>query len=183
MAASHRFPCSFRRASNHSGFTIIELMMVLGIIGILSAIAMNSYARYLYRAEIAQVLVDMGAITRRIDLFRTEAGYYPETLADAGAVLLDPWGNPYEYLRIDASGDPGSSSTPGNSGGKGKGKGGGGGVGQLRKDKNLVPINSDYDLYSMGKDGASVSPLTAKASRDDIIRANNGAYIGLAEQY
>jgi general secretion pathway protein G len=35
----------------------------------------------------------------------------------------------------------------------------------------------------MGKDGASVSPLTAKASRDDIVRANNGGFIGLAEDF
>jgi len=35
----------------------------------------------------------------------------------------------------------------------------------------------------MGKDGASVPPLTAKASRDDIIRANDGRFIGLASDY
>jgi general secretion pathway protein G len=53
----------------------------------------------------------------------------------------------------------------------------------MRKDRFLVPINTDYDLYSMGKDGRSSPPLTAKASRDDIIRANDGAYIGLASNY
>ena len=56
-------------------------------------------------------------------------------------------------------------------------------VGKKRKDKSLHPLNSDYDLYSMGPDGRSVSPLTAKASRDDIIRANNGGFIGVAEDY
>jgi general secretion pathway protein G len=35
----------------------------------------------------------------------------------------------------------------------------------------------------MGKDGDSKAPLTAKASRDDIIRANNSAFIGLATDY
>jgi general secretion pathway protein G len=50
----------------------------------------------------------------------------------------------------------------------------------MRKDRFLVPINSDFDLYSMGKDGESVPPLTAQKSRDDIIRANDGAYIGPA---
>ena len=50
----------------------------------------------------------------------------------------------------------------------------------MLKDRFLVPINSDFDLYSMGKDGKSQMPLTAKDSRDDIIRANDGAYIGLA---
>jgi len=53
----------------------------------------------------------------------------------------------------------------------------------VRKDHNLVPLNTDYDLYSMGPDGNSVGPLTAKASRDDIIRANNGSYIGPAANY
>ena len=69
------------------------------------------------------------------------------------------------------------------SGPGGGGGGGGGGMGQARKVKFLVPINSRYDLYSMGKDGASVSPLTAKSSRDDIIMANDGGFVGLAKNY
>jgi general secretion pathway protein G len=50
-----------------------------------------------------------------------------------------------------------------------------------RKDKQLQPINTDYDLYSVGKDGDSVAPLTAKKSLDDIVRAGEGAYVGLAK--
>jgi general secretion pathway protein G len=53
----------------------------------------------------------------------------------------------------------------------------------MRKDRNLVPINSDYDLYSMGPDGESMPPLTAARSRDDIVRANNGGFVGTAEAY
>ena len=45
------------------------------------------------------------------------------------------------------------------------------------------PLNSTHDLYSMGKDGDGQAPLTAKASRDDTIRANDGGYIGLASEY
>jgi general secretion pathway protein G len=74
---------------------------------------------------------------------------------------LDPWDNPYHYTNLEAA--------------KGKGS--------ARKNKNLVPINSDFDLYSSGKDGASVSPLTAKASRDDIVRASDGRFVGLASDY
>lgn len=74
--------------------------------------------------------------------------------------LLDPWGSPYQYLKLLL---------------KSKGK--------VCKDHNLVPSNSDYDLYSLGKDKQSVSPLTAKASNDDIIRANNGDFVGLALGY
>jgi general secretion pathway protein G len=75
-------------------------------------------------------------------------------------LLLDPWGAPYVYLNLD--GVP---------------------IGLMRKDQALVPINSDYDLYSKGPDGASVAPLTAVTSRDDIVRANNGSFIGIASDY
>jgi general secretion pathway protein G len=44
-------------------------------------------------------------------------------------------------------------------------------------------LNDDYDLYSMGQDGVSVSPITAKPSQDDILRASDGSYLGLASQF
>jgi general secretion pathway protein G len=67
--------------------------------------------------------------------------------------------------------------------GKGSTKGKGGEKQKARKDRFLVPINSDFDLYSMGKDGDSKAPFTAKASRDDIVRVNDGGYVGLAEEF
>ena len=70
--------------------------------------------------------------------------------------------NNYQYLNIRSAGP---------------------GLGAVRKDGNLNPLNTDFDLYSTGKDGRSKSPLTAKHSRDDIVRANNGAFFGLAEDY
>ena len=53
----------------------------------------------------------------------------------------------------------------------------------LAKGPQPVPINSSYDLFSQGKDGQSSPPLTASASRDDIVRANDGDFIGLASRY
>ena len=85
----------------------------------------------------------------------------PDLSAIGWDTVLDPWGNPYRYLSFEGL----------------KGKG------QMRKDKNLVPINTQYDLYSMGADGQSVPPLTAKVSHDDVILANDGSYIGLASAY
>ena len=52
-----------------------------------------------------------------------------------------------------------------------------------RRDKILKPITSDYDLYSMGVDGETKENLNAKESRDDIIRASEGDYVGLAENF
>jgi general secretion pathway protein G len=53
----------------------------------------------------------------------------------------------------------------------------------MRKDRNLVPINSEFDLYSKGKDGDSRPPLPAKPSRDDVLIARDGAYVGLAKDF
>ena len=87
-------------------------------------------------------------------------------------------------LVVGGGGPGGGGGGPGGGGG---GPGGGGppcgSIGHARKDRFLVPINSDFDLYSMGKDGQSVSPLTAQKSHDDIIRANDGGYYGLASNF
>ena len=105
---------------------------------------------------------EIAEIQTSIDDFYDKNGRYPTSLEEVfGETPLDPWGNPYQYLDLTDL--------------KGKGK--------MRKDKNLVPINSDYDLFSMGPDGQSVSPLTAQASQDDIVRGRNGAFIGLATEY
>ena len=55
--------------------------------------------------------------------------------------------------------------------------------GKWRKDRFLIPLNTDFDLYSMGKDGITNAPLTAEASWDNVVRANNGGYVGLAHRY
>ena len=51
------------------------------------------------------------------------------------------------------------------------------------KDGKLNPINGGFDLWSSGDGGKSSGPLAAAVSRDDIVRANNGTFIGLGEDY
>lgn len=77
---------------------------------------------------------------------------------------------------------PDEAYAGGNTNGKGNGSGNAS-KGKPRKERFLHPINSDYDLYSMGKDGESVEPLTAKKSHDDVIRANDGGFVGLAVEF
>ena len=55
--------------------------------------------------------------------------------------------------------------------------------GKRRRDKNANPVNSDFDLYSMGRDGLTVPQFAGKKARDDIVRANNGDFYGLAEKH
>ncbi|TGD75708.1 type II secretion system protein [Mangrovimicrobium sediminis] len=152
------------------GFTLLEVLIAVAIGSIVLTMGMSAYTEHQKRVRLELVVADMKMAELAIFSYFQDYQRYPPSLADVGFTKLDPWGNPYQYLNIANAPAPG----------KGKGKGG---VGKMRKDKNLVPINSDYDLYSMGPDGRSVGPLTAKPSRDDIVRANNGAFIGLAADY
>ena len=54
---------------------------------------------------------------------------------------------------------------------------------KAKRDRNLWPLNTDYDLYSLGADGKTSRLLSSPESQDDIIRANNGQFIGLASDY
>jgi len=152
------------RGADAQGFSLLELLIAVTIISALAAIAIQSYGSFKSQAETKQAITDLQTIDTSIQLYRQANNAYPTSLdlVPQGSIL-DPWGNAYQYLQID--------------GGSVKGKG------QMRKDKSLVPINSDFDLYSMGPDGKSSAPLTAKASQDDIIRANNGGYVGVASNY
>lgn len=160
-----------RERASARAFTLLEVMLVVAIAATLAAIAIPGYRGYVERARIASAISDIKNISTEIDLIAAdEDADLPVSLAELdNGGLLDPWGRPYRYLRIDSPPGPGG--------------GGGGPPGQPRKDRFLVPINSDYDLYSLGPDGQSVAPLTAAHSRDDIIRAADGAYIGPADRF
>jgi general secretion pathway protein G len=170
------------------GFTLIELMIVIAILGTLAGISIPLYASYIEQARVTRAIAEINIIEKEIWLYDDENDTLPNTLADIGrGNLKDPWGNLYQYLNFDTlTTGPGGGGGGGGKGGKG-GKGGNGGGGgppdKPRKDRFLVPINSDYDLYSMGRDGQSVEPLTAKMSRDDVVRANDGEFIGLAYKF
>jgi general secretion pathway protein G len=149
------------------GYTLIELMIAVAIVLTLFAIAAPGYSQALDAAKVTKAVGDLRGTANEILAHRITYGTIPESLADIDrADLRDPYGNPYQYLKFESKG----------------GKGGGPPAG-ARKDKFLVPINSLYDLYSVGKDGQSQAPLTAQQSWDDIIVANDGGYVGLALYY
>ena len=139
-------------------------MVVIAIVGILAGIAVPGYYSFIEKAKVTKAISELSILEKEILIYEADNGSLPLSLDDIGrGDFLDPWGNPYQYLNFDTI--------------QGKGKG------KKRKDHMLVPINDFFDLYSMGKDGKSQPPLTAKASRDDIIRGHNGRYLGLASEY
>ncbi len=140
--------------------TLLELVVAVTAAMVLASIAVPAYNGYVNRARVARAIGDIGTISLQLYRWQLNTRAFPATLAEAGLDATDPWGQPYQYLRVA-----------------------GANRGALRKDRNLVPINTDFDLYSMGPDGATVIALTAAASQDDIVRANDGGFVGEAKDY
>lgn len=130
---SHRI----RSNNGEGGFTLVELLVVLAILGLLMAIATPTLLRHLGSAKIQTTHLEMKNIAAALDIFSIENGRYPSQqegltallLAPQGAAgwngpyiskqngLIDPWGQAYQY-RIPGQHGP-------------------------------------YDLYSLGPDGAN----------------------------
>ncbi len=150
------------RQSGSRGFTIVELMVVGAILGTLISIAVPLFTSYTEQVKVLRTIAEIRMLQEEVVIYSVELGFLPNSLAQIGrGNLVDSWGTPYQYLNI-----AGLSKE-----------------GKPRKDKFLVPLNSDFDLYSMGKDKQSKAPLAPKVSHDDIIRANNGRYVGLASEF
>ncbi len=148
-----------------AGFTLVELLVVIAMLGTLSGIGIPAYSRYIDKARITKAIAEITMLQNEIKLYELGENALPNSLGDIGwGTLRDPYGNPYQYVNF-ATGL------------------GGAGVGGKRKDQWDNPLNDDYDLYSTGKDGQSAQHLHNNKSHDDIIRAREGRFIGLASEF
>lgn len=120
------------------GFTLIEVMVVVVILGILAAIIVPKIMSRPEQARIVKVKQDILAIQSALDLYKLDSGYYPSTDQGLDALIhkptndpiphnwkaegylqqlpSDPWGNAYQYmndnekLRIFSYGTKGKDS-------------------------------------------------------------------------
>lgn len=156
---------SYKRKKWHRvAFTLIELLIVLAIIATLMGVGMPMYQNQLERARTMVAISDIRTMQERIKDFLFEERRMPDTLTEVpGSKRIDPWGNPYAYLRIEGNRDVAKHL--------------------WRKDQWEIPVNTDYDLYSLGKDGDTAQKFRDEESWDDIIRASDGTYVGMVSKY
>ena len=171
----HRVAQKIKGSPRNRGFTLVEIIISVVIIGILAAIAIPAYNRFVQLSLNDIAIREIKMLEPAIKMYELVNTGIPPNLNVLGPVdfldtngdsitrtppFFDPWGNPYRFVNFDL--DP---------------------PGWRRKDHALVPINNDYDLFSMGADGLSAPALTAPRSKDDIVRADNGKFVGLGADY
>ena len=105
--------CHSSRVTCHcSGFTLVEMLLVITIIGILAALVIPKMVGRSEQARVTAVHANLSSIKTALDAFEVDNGYYPKSLQDLlqqpnnaknwhGPYLekfpQDPWGNNYLY--------------------------------------------------------------------------------------
>ncbi len=128
-------------ATAESGFTLLELLVVLGIIALLATVAGPQVLRYLGKARTETAKAQISAIATALELYALDSGTFPPQQNGLAALvqappnapgwrgpylkrsegLIDPWGRPYNYRFPGAKGSPevftlGRDNAPGGTG-------------------------------------------------------------------
>ena len=173
--------------SRQMGLTLMELLLVMAIIAILSGIAIPFYFGQLGKARVIKSIAQLDNLQLEITNFELTHNRLPDTLQEIRSKgLNDPWGNPYRYLNF-ATLEEDSEAEEEESPKKKKKKKGKKSPTEVedarRRDLYNELLNTDDDLYSCVIDGTSGASITEKQSEDDIVRGQDGNYIGLASQF
>ncbi len=107
------------------GFTLLELLVVIVIIGLLAAYVGPKYFSQLGKSEVTVAKAQIEAFEKSLDTYRLDVGRYPTTEESMGALMTapptagakwngpylkkgvpaDPWGRPYQYKAPGSKGD------------------------------------------------------------------------------
>lgn len=100
------------RSIGRNGFTIVELLIVIAVVGVLAAITLNTFAGSQARARDAQRSSDVKALKKAVELYRVEKGFYPSPGADdSGEQLANIAAALQPYMKAMPA-DPQAASKP-----------------------------------------------------------------------
>jgi general secretion pathway protein G len=141
--------------ATNKGFTLVELIMVIALIGILATMSVPLYNNYKEKAKNAAAIADIGILSNEITAFALDRNYTkPLTLSEIGRDnFLDPWKNKYEYRPN----------------------------GVLKDEYGLFLNEQSFDVFSMGKDGLTADVGGVPETKDDIVRIGDGTFVGKRE--
>lgn len=95
------FPPNTRGALSRRGFSLMEVMVVVVIIGLLAGAVALRVGVYVDKAKLQRVRADIATISSAVEAFYADKSRYPtneEGLASLPlSTLKDPWGRPYQY--------------------------------------------------------------------------------------
>ena len=134
-----------RRSRNDAGYTLLELLVVMGILAVLTAVATPQLMGYFGKAKMQSVQLQIENIGTALEMYYMENGAYPSASVGLKALveatpeaprwngpylkkaknLLDPWGRPYQY--------------------------------------NYPGSNGEYEVFSLGPTGKAVSASAGQA--------------------
>lgn len=126
--------------AGRAGFTLLELMVVMVIIGMLAAYVAPRYFAQVGKSETKLARAQIDALEKALDQYRADTGHYPSSEQGLAALMVrpgnepkwagpymkrevpaDPWGRPYLYRQPGEHGELdlsslGSDGRPGGSG-------------------------------------------------------------------
>lgn len=126
---------NYAAARDSAGFTLLELLVVLVVLGLLASLVAPKYFKQLGKSEVKAARAQLAGIAKAVDLYRLDIGKFPTSEQSLLVLITKPaneprWNGPYlqKEIPLDPWGRPYIYKLPGEHG--------------------------DYDISTLGKDGA-----------------------------